>query len=112
MCPSAHGFANQSFFDAVDRRRRVQQLSWPGIGHRDLGAVAGRKTSGSPRCRRQGQLQINGEKVLCVEKKVVRMYPISCRSESGLEVSFVPYLLSAKDHDQTFYSLLQQLQKF
>jgi hypothetical protein len=29
MCPSAHGFDNQAFFDAVDARRRDQQLSWP-----------------------------------------------------------------------------------
>jgi len=29
MCHSAHGFDNQAFFDAVDTRRRAQQLSWP-----------------------------------------------------------------------------------
>lgn len=29
MCPSAHGFDNQAFFDAVDARRREQHLSWP-----------------------------------------------------------------------------------
>jgi len=31
MCPSAHGFDNQAFFDAVDTRRRAQQLSWPAL---------------------------------------------------------------------------------
>lgn len=31
MCPSAHGFDHQAFFDAVDQRRREQQLSWPAL---------------------------------------------------------------------------------
>jgi len=31
MCPSAHGFDIQAFFDAVDTRRRGQQLSWPAL---------------------------------------------------------------------------------
>ena len=31
MCPSAHGFDHQAFFDAVDTRRREQQLSWPAL---------------------------------------------------------------------------------
>ena len=31
MCPSAHRFDNQTFFDAVDKRRRAQQLSWPAL---------------------------------------------------------------------------------
>ncbi len=60
------------------------------------------------------ELQINGETVLCVEKnldtKSVRLYPIECRSEGALEVTFQPDVFSAKDHDHTFYSLLQQLQ--
>ena len=29
--PSAHGFDGQAFFDAVDKRRRDQQLSWPAL---------------------------------------------------------------------------------
>lgn len=29
--PSAHGFDSQAFFDAVDERRREQQLSWPAL---------------------------------------------------------------------------------
>ena len=31
MCPSADGFDNQAFFDAVDTRRRAQELSWPAL---------------------------------------------------------------------------------
>jgi hypothetical protein len=31
MCPSAHGFDHQAFFNAVDMRRREQQLSWPAL---------------------------------------------------------------------------------
>lgn len=31
MCPSAHGFDNQAFFDAVDKRRREQHLSWSAL---------------------------------------------------------------------------------
>jgi hypothetical protein len=61
------------------------------------------------------ELQINGETVLCVERnfdtKSVRLYPIECRSEDALEVTFQPSVFSAKDHDHIFYSLLQQLQK-
>jgi hypothetical protein len=61
------------------------------------------------------ELQVSGETIVCVEKnldtKAVRLYPIQCRSESALEVTFQPYLFSAKDHDQVFYSLLKQVQK-
>ncbi len=70
---------------------------------------------GSMKVLGRKELQINGEKVLCVEKdldtKALRLYPIECRSEGALEVGFLPYLFDVKDHDQTFYSLLQQLQK-
>ena len=62
------------------------------------------------------ELQVGGETILCVEKNLdteaVRLYPIECRAENGLEVSFEPYLFSAKDHDQMFYSLLQQAHRF
>ena len=61
------------------------------------------------------ELQVGGETILCIERnfdtKAVRLYPIECRSENGLEVSFLPYVFSANDHDQAFYSLLQQVQK-
>jgi len=61
------------------------------------------------------ELQVNGETFLCIEKnldtKAVRLYPIECRSENALEVSFLPSPFSAKEHDQTFYSLLEQVQK-
>jgi hypothetical protein len=70
---------------------------------------------GSTRILGRKELQVSGERVLCVEKnvetKAVRLYPIDCRSETALEVTFVPYVFSAKDHDQMFYSLLQQIQK-
>ena len=73
------------------------------------------RPDGSTKILGRKKLQINGEMVLCVEKnldtKSVRLYPIECRSEGALEVNFQPYLFSAKDHDQMFYSLLQQLQK-
>lgn len=61
------------------------------------------------------ELQIGGERILCIEKnldtKAVRLYPIECRSENALEVSFLPYLFSAKTHDSMFYKLLLQVQK-
>jgi hypothetical protein len=64
---------------------------------------------------RRKELQVSGEKILCFETnldtKAIRLYPIQCRSESSLEVTFQPNILSAKDHDQMFYSLLQQVQK-
>ena len=31
MWPAAHGFDNQAFFEAVDARRREQELSWPAL---------------------------------------------------------------------------------
>lgn len=31
MSPSAHTFDNQAFFDAVDKRRRELELSWPAL---------------------------------------------------------------------------------
>ncbi len=88
-------------------------------GHSTLGAwgalISRPRPDGSTKILGRKELQINGEMVLCVEKnldtKSVRLYPIECRSEGALEVNFQPYLFSAKDHDQTFYSLLQQLQK-
>jgi hypothetical protein len=70
---------------------------------------------GSTKILDRRELQVNGETVLCVEKnldtKSVRLYPIECRSEGALEVTFQPNLVTAKDHDQMFYSLLQQLRK-
>ena len=61
-------------------------------------------------------LQVGGEVMVCIEKnidtKALRLYPIECRSDGALEVTFEPYLLSAKDHDHMFYSLLQQIQRF
>ncbi len=70
---------------------------------------------GSAKILGRRELQVSGETILCIEKnldtKAVRLYKIDCRSENALEVSFLPYLFSAKDHDQMFYSLLQQVQK-
>ncbi len=70
---------------------------------------------GSAKILGRRELQVSGETILCIEKnldtKAVRLYPIDCRSENALEVSFLPYLFSAKDHDQMFYSLLQQVQR-
>jgi len=70
---------------------------------------------GSTKILGRKELQVSGEKIVCIEKNLdtntVRFYPIECRSESALEVNFQPYLFSAKDHDQMFYSLLQQVQK-
>ena len=70
---------------------------------------------GSMKTLGRKELQVSGERILCVEKnvetKAVRLYLIDCRSETALEIRFVPYVFSAKDHDQMFYSLLQQIQK-
>lgn len=70
---------------------------------------------GSTKILGRKELQISGERILCVETnldtKAVRLYPIRCRSETALEVTFQPYIFSAKNHDQMFYSLLQQIQK-
>jgi hypothetical protein len=71
--------------------------------------------NGSAKILGRRELQVGGETILCIEKnldtKATRLYPIECRSENALEVSFLPYLFSTKDHDQMFYSLLQQVQK-
>jgi hypothetical protein len=70
---------------------------------------------GSTKILGRRELHVSGETILCVETnfdtKALRLYPIQCRSESALEVTFEPNVLSAKDHDQMFYSLLQQVQK-
>jgi hypothetical protein len=70
---------------------------------------------GSTKILGRREFQVSGETILCIEKnldtKAVHLYPIECRSENSLEVFFLPYLFSAKDHDQTFYSLLKQVQK-
>jgi len=70
---------------------------------------------GSTKILGRKELQVSGERILCVETnldtKAVRLYPIQCRSESALQVTFQPYIFSAKDHDQVFYSLLQQVHK-
>jgi hypothetical protein len=71
--------------------------------------------SGKMKVLGRKELQVSGEKILCFENnldtKAIRLYPIQCRSESSLEVTFQPYIFSATDHDQMFYSLLQQVQK-
>lgn len=63
----------------------------------------------------QKDMRVGDEMFVCIEKnvnsKAIRLYPIDCRSENGLEVTFQPYLFSAKDHDQMFYSLLRLVQK-
>lgn len=57
------------------------------------------------------ELQVGGETMICAERdlvaKSIHMYPIECRSEDGLEVTF----FAPRGHDETFYSLLQQVQK-
>jgi hypothetical protein len=58
------------------------------------------------------ELHIGSEEFLCFEKdfdlKKLHLYPIECRSEGGLEVSFTPYFGSGMNRNETFYSLLQQ----
>lgn len=58
------------------------------------------------------ELHIGNEKILCLEEdfdmKKAHIYPISCRSEGALEVSFTPFLASGKSRDEAFYLLLQQ----
>lgn len=60
----------------------------------------------------QKRLHIGSEEFLCFEKdfdlRRLHLYPIECRSESGLEVSFTPYFASGMNHNEAFYSLLQQ----
>lgn len=79
------------------------------------GLVAHPMRDGSTKVLGRRELHVNGETILCVETnldtKALRLYPIQCRSESALEVTFDPYVFSAKDHDPMFYSLLQQVQK-
>jgi len=95
----------------------VRMSSVPGrstLGDRDA-LISRPMRDGSTKILGRKELQVNGETFLCVEKtldiKSVRLYPIECRSEGALEVTFQPYVCSAKDHDHMFYSLLQQLQK-
>jgi hypothetical protein len=70
---------------------------------------------GNPKVLGRKEFQVGGETIACIEKnldvKAMRLYPIECRSEGALEVSFQPYLFSAKDHDEMFYSLLLQIRK-
>jgi hypothetical protein len=70
---------------------------------------------GSEKVLRQKELQASAEPMVCVEKsmnaKGIILYPIYCRSESALDVTFAPQISSAKHDDQTFYSLLQQLRR-
>jgi hypothetical protein len=90
---------------AVDR---LTLASWEALVSRPM-------ADGSKKILGRKELQVSGERILCVETnlntKAVRLYPIQCRSETALEVTFQPYIFSAKDHDQMFYSLLQQIQK-
>ena len=58
------------------------------------------------------ELRIGNETILCLEEdfdlKKFHVYPISCRSEGALEVSFMPFLTSGNNRKETFYSMLQQ----
>lgn len=77
--------------------------------------ISGPMPDGSNKVLGRKELQVSGETMVCIERnldtKAVRFYPIECRSDSALEVRFQPYFFSAKDHDQMFYSLLQQVRK-
>lgn len=68
---------------------------------------------GSLKTLGQKELQAGGEALLCMEQdfdtKPTHLYPIECRSDGGLEVTFTPYLSSGNGHSQMFYSLLQQV---
>jgi hypothetical protein len=59
---------------------------------------------------------IAGEAYLCIERDVsagiTHLYPIECRSDGGLTVSFLPFFGVGRKHDGGFYSRLQQIQKF
>ena len=63
----------------------------------------------------QREFRLNGESITCVEEdfdtKLHHRFPIDCRSDGGLEVSFLPWLSVGKQHDEMFYSLLQRIQK-
>jgi hypothetical protein len=87
---------------------RFSLASWEALMSRSM-------ADGSTKILGRKELQVGGERILCVETnldtKAVRLYPIQCRSETALQVTFHPYIFSAKDHDQMFYSLLQQMQK-
>jgi hypothetical protein len=87
---------------------RIALAAWEALTSRPIAnastSVLGRK-----------EFQVSGETIVCIEKnldsKAVRLYPIECRLESALEVTFQPYLFSTKDHDQMFYSMLQQVRR-
>ena len=87
---------------------RFTLASWDALVSRPM-------ADGSTKILERKELQVSGERILCIETNLdtesVRLYPIQCRSETGLEVTFQPYIFSAKGHDQLFYSLLQQIQK-
>ena len=75
-----------------------------------------RLPDGSMKTMGQKELQLDGEALLCIEQdfdaKAFRLYPIECRSDGALEVTFTPYISSGNGHEQMFYSLLQQVRKF
>jgi hypothetical protein len=62
----------------------------------------------------QRELHIGDETVLCFEedlylpRRKVHLYPIQCRSDGALLVAFAPDFPSGKNHNEMFYSLLQQ----
>jgi hypothetical protein len=62
--------------------------------------------------RGRRELHIGKETILCLEEdfdlKKLHMYPISCRSDGALEVSFTPSFAHGGNRNEAFYSLLQQ----
>jgi hypothetical protein len=64
----------------------------------------------------RNELQIGDEKVVCIEQDLdtgkLHLFPVPCRSERGLEVHFLPYVFTGRDHNEHFYSMLRQAQKF
>jgi len=87
-----------------DRSKRMTLAVWARLVGQTRGdniKVTGRK-----------ELHIGNEVFVCFEKdfdlKKLHLYPIECRSEGALEVSFTPFFPPANNRNEAFYSLLQQ----
>jgi hypothetical protein len=86
-----------------ERSIKMNLAVWARLEEQPIGGskVTGRK-----------ELHLGNEEFLCFEKDLglnkFNLYPIECRSEGGLEVSFIPYFASGANHNAVFYSLLQQ----
>lgn len=90
-------------------RPKATLAAWSALMSRPL-------PDGSMKILGQRELQLDGEALVCIERefdtKKFYLYPIECRSDGALEVTFTSDISSGEGDKQMFYSLLQQVRKF